>query len=418
MNPWAHLGIEPCDDPRAVKRAYAAKLKLNRPDEKPEEFQQLLSAYKMALKLAQAQARRSAPVAEELTEVLIEEPAGAATESVVEPAREAVPPLIESSPQVSPVEQSAPLEPEEAGVEIGSEAEEDAARQLRIEEYRRVLVLVEQVLEDPLRIHREERWHFLAESRYMLEEEYNWNLGLAVFERFARFNQDAAKHGGKHNTHITGNVLAYCDQLFGWSGNAPAYYQQFDEALADTLFDAMQPIDTERDPTTAIRGGSKLVREKPKVAEEQLGQYFFGSLLGRSVAVLLDMMLVHLMMGVMATAIIMKVSGRAESDATVLGIVVTGGLYLVGSWLCECSRWQTTPGKWVMGYKVTNKNFQRLGYGRGLWRTLSFTLTLVTYKIGWFINCFLGGNLMHDRLSGTHVINYRKSREEHLRRQK
>ncbi|MCO1336856.1 RDD family protein [Microbulbifer sp. OS29] len=82
----------------------------------------------------------------------------------------------------------------------------------------------------------------------------------------------------------------------------------------------------------------------------------------------------------------------------------------------ESSRFQATPGKHLMGYRVTNRAFKRIGYGHGLWRIGSFILTTVFGKFTWFINCFLGGNLLHDRLSRSHVINMRKSREEHMRR--
>gem|GEM_PF-6959556 len=52
MNPWQELGISETDDIREIKRAYARKLKSARPDEHPQEFQQLHAAYTQALKRA------------------------------------------------------------------------------------------------------------------------------------------------------------------------------------------------------------------------------------------------------------------------------------------------------------------------------------------------------------------------------
>ncbi|MCE6074811.1 J domain-containing protein [Agrobacterium vitis] len=49
---WRELGLEPGADERAIKRAYALKLKLIRPDEDPSGFQRLNENYKVALKLA------------------------------------------------------------------------------------------------------------------------------------------------------------------------------------------------------------------------------------------------------------------------------------------------------------------------------------------------------------------------------
>ena len=43
------LGLAPDADERAIKRAYAARLKTSRPDEDPEGFQRLNQAYQAAL---------------------------------------------------------------------------------------------------------------------------------------------------------------------------------------------------------------------------------------------------------------------------------------------------------------------------------------------------------------------------------
>ncbi|HEU4669452.1 MAG TPA: J domain-containing protein [Dyella sp.] len=54
MWPYSELGIEPTDDERAIKRAYAVKLKQNRPDQNPEGFQRLHEAYQAALQRCHA----------------------------------------------------------------------------------------------------------------------------------------------------------------------------------------------------------------------------------------------------------------------------------------------------------------------------------------------------------------------------
>lgn len=49
---WTILGIAPTDDKKAITAAYRAKLRTTNPEDKPEEFKALRSAYEEALRLA------------------------------------------------------------------------------------------------------------------------------------------------------------------------------------------------------------------------------------------------------------------------------------------------------------------------------------------------------------------------------
>ncbi|MBB3063387.1 RDD family protein [Microbulbifer rhizosphaerae] len=412
MDPWALLGIEPSDDARAIKRAYAKKLKQTRPDEKPQEFQQLHSAYKRALTIAE----RPQPMMESPQPVIESpQPVIESPQPIIEnpqPVVERPQPAMETQ-QPSPQEETAVAE-REAPPELPPEQDSAAAeteRQKRIDEYRQVLEQVDRALESDRLIGMEETWRFLAECSYLLEEEFNWNLGLGVFERFARFNSEAPEKGSQ----VAANILVHGDMLFGWSESRGYLYREFGEALCNAVFDVMEGDLQSVDPLQGVRGGRKLVEQKPRPAEESLDYYYFGNLLGRAFALLLDVFLVYVVVGLTTSVVMIKAMGKSEGDAsfTALSVSILG--YLVLAWIAEGSRWQATPAKYLLGYRVTDRHFKRVGYPHGLWRIFSFMFTLPLFKIGWFINCFLGGNLLHDRLSRTYVIDYRKSREEYLK---
>lgn len=64
MSPWKRLQLEPTNDIKAIRRAYAQQLKLYHPEENPEGYQQLRQAYEQIMTEIKTQAVYSPPFSE------------------------------------------------------------------------------------------------------------------------------------------------------------------------------------------------------------------------------------------------------------------------------------------------------------------------------------------------------------------
>ncbi len=58
MYPWDVLGIEPTDDRKAIKKAYAQLIRQHRPDEDPEGFERINEGYNYALAISEKENRK------------------------------------------------------------------------------------------------------------------------------------------------------------------------------------------------------------------------------------------------------------------------------------------------------------------------------------------------------------------------
>jgi hypothetical protein len=86
---WDELGIAPCDDPKAIRRAYAARLKKLDPDRDPEAFARLRRALEWALDGAVVDSAPP-PAATDHDADAVEEDAGSAAGPAAEPDREPI----------------------------------------------------------------------------------------------------------------------------------------------------------------------------------------------------------------------------------------------------------------------------------------------------------------------------------------
>lgn len=91
----------------------------------------------------------------------------------------------------------------------------------------------------------------------------------------------------------------------------------------------------------------------------------------------------------------------------------TGALHnlilVVGLWLyfalCEASSWHATPGKWILGLRVTDLYGQPIGFARATGRHFGKLLSTVTFYVGFMMAGWTERKqCLHDLLAGCCVV--------------
>lgn len=382
---WEELGIEPTNDLKKIKKAYAKKLKLNRPDQKPEEFQALYSAYQAALQHAQFHAEEtSLDTEQQLAQNIESAPILEGTfadSNTVELLDEN---YSSSNTQLSP-------SPQESDPEII--------------EFDEILARVRTLLDDESRKEDIANWHFLSETSLILDNEYNWQIGKEVFslisERtsaFSSFNE---------------SILKYLDSVFSWSEYEYYLRDELGDKKCNELLSALSDILQKETASDAIQGlrGAKSVKEISPKNEAPLATYYFGHLWFRAIALLIDLSLIAFPTVFIMDKLMIDKSASYE-DMRLYIILI---LFFIFTWIFDCSKYQATPGKMLFKFKVTNKDNQRLPYWHGFLRTLVFCVSSLGSYFVALINAYLGGNFIHDRLTKSHVLDIRRSEKEDRR---
>lgn len=90
-------------------------------------------------------------------------------------------------------------------------------------------------------------------------------------------------------------------------------------------------------------------------------------------------------------------------------VVLVNGVSFVLSWLyyayLEASPTQATPGKMMMGIKVTDMEGNRINFGRATIRYFSKILSAIIFGIGYLMAAFTDKKqALHDMIAGTLVV--------------
>lgn len=219
---WDILGTEPTGDERAIKRAYAKRLKVTRPEDDPQAFQELRDAYEYALhhaprfaaELAGLHDEDETPAPAPEPELIIETQAPPAELwGIVEPVAEQAPAELWGVIDTPP-----PPPPELWGVVEIDPAEEAAgiwqACLDQLQQFDAGPALAH-ALQDPALLRFDVREEFeLCALRYCASENYNIDLRDAVFAALG-WNSDFSYLARSHGDLVRNATQRYrADQSF------------------------------------------------------------------------------------------------------------------------------------------------------------------------------------------------------------
>lgn len=224
---WTILGIEPTEDPRTIKRAYARLLRENHPEDNPEGFQQVNQAYQQALKY------RANEVEWEYEPELPEIP----NDENASPVMTFEPPIEEHSELPAPEHDASETNSaDKQSVALNSEQEQTTAFE-----------------PDPLEIYLNELWQqfqTIMHDQHSRRSAQEWNpffhderlqafqinqlLGLNTFQALIHFY--SSQREANQPFDIPQDIIDRFAEVFAWRERELEFTQRFDNQDIEALF--------------------------------------------------------------------------------------------------------------------------------------------------------------------------------------
>lgn len=395
---WDILEIEATSDTKVIKRAYAKKLKVTRPDEDPKGFQELHWAYKTALQHAEWMARREAEGDEDDYDEYEDDsseqydPNSDASESelshldlqlqddstnssvtdeksISESIAELRNQLVNSHESVNTNNTDAynsvetitadALHDQTDEVQDQPESAEPVVNPYQIEG-ERLLGIAQVLLASNGDQAKANSWSFILESSFILEDHFNWRLGLEMLRLIREHNLE---HVAQVNKIVGQEALTYLDSIFNWKDNE----QQILRVMGDeykTWLDMIRELESnDTNWQNKIRGGKKIILadQTNHATQEQTSQSVIAPPFKRFIAWLIDW--------IFLVFVITLLKKDSPDLSPFVPSVVFPLLYFI---FFESSQLQGTIGKRLLGLKVVKSNLEPLGVIDCILRTICF----------------------------------------------
>jgi len=418
MNIWQQLEIEPTSDLKVIKRAYAKKLKITRPDDQPDAFQDLHYAYKAALYHASRikdEAEHQEFDGKDVQELEIQ------TENNPDLNQNNTVQISDDSNEEI-VQLSEPQLDEPSIISETHPVEEVSINPFQVEG-ERLLAITQQLLSSDGVQALAKSWEFLIESEFILEDHFNWRLGLEVLQLIREHNLNNA---AKPYKIVGRDALTYLDSVFNWIDNRHHVLQALGNDYSTWLDMIVTSGLDEQNWQDKIRGGKKFVLAKPK--KETITQLVEVDQMQRLYAWFIDLGILFFFILLLRDGQNIQTKDSIPEDVMKYFIF---GITVVYFWLFESSMLQASIGKRIMKLRVVDTNGNAIGFLQGIIRTslycLFYLLPYFTLKIyllishsdefspyillaSWFlIGAFGFGKItLYDKLSRTRVFRLTK----------
>ena len=417
--PWSVLEIEPTEDLRSIKRAYAKKLKETRPDEDNAGFQELHECYKWALDLA------------EMGDVFEED----------EPADEI---CLDDAEFLDLDDQVERIRAQEMGLIPGDEEQETLPDQQPVDvepdyDVSAVASVVDQanavlsVDADPNDL---AKWHFLQTDENWFSDAFRSHAGDEIL-KLVLAHQEKCESAIYARWRLTENTLTFLDAHCGWRNRFWELASEFGYEEMGFLHELPDRAPQYRPISGGIKGGAGLEvsHQKPNM----ITSYRRSQPVARAFAMVIDMVvsfIPYVLIFTLLRSIVLigkEVGGPlallAAGVETGLNALESAGLfselflvYLCVSGFVEGTNWSASPGKKILGIRVVQMDGSSLEWCHSIIRSMSLAAVLLlaiglntmlgqpvsdlTMIMVPFIACnwLAGGRYPHDPLSGTMVL--------------
>jgi len=365
MTCWEVLELEATEDFRAIKRAYAKKLKITRPDDDSKAFEILHNAYKEALRCAEygiADANNDDEplefggnldvVAEQLTEALVSFPEG-------------------PTQHQEPVTGVNPVEPIVISAQVSGELPEVQEEPTREPiDTSGPLDTVRNLLTSSMNVHKLELWRKLEQDDRWLDEDFRLACGRDILRLILDYQKLATEKKRRYR-RLNKSVLAYLDQLGGWRLYFDDLLDEFDYEELEFLYELDGEQTSQQADGYGIKGGGNFQRRTKEAAQNSAMKTYNADLSSRGFAFGIDCV-IALGLGVLVETLLgLDYTLEAAGNLTIVA-------YVLMTCSMELSRFQASLGKLITGCRVTDNGLQRARVYNVLMRGL------VTGLILWF----------------------------------